>query len=1050
MFKKIFILILLLFLLIPVSFAVSNDTDSLQDDSNSDILTSNDYYFNVSTTADGDGSVDLPYKDLKNNVKANSVNHIANGNYSIDDDLLISDVTFIGEDTEKTIINCNYNVLNVSKYFTLINVTLVDFTILNNGVLNAQNTVFSYGYGHHLDKYQNSFGGAIYTKYNIDKHYKVNIDNCTFENNYAEYGGAIFMDYGELNVVNSRFINNSAYNYGGAIAGEYGAKISINNTVFINDNSISDAGGAIYLKESSLDANKISFENCSATFGAGITALNSDLTLYKITGENNTASFEGGVIYQMYGNISILQSTFIKNNAKNGGALFLDNLTESLVASNLFRQNTAASGGAIYSIMCPKLTFKNEQKSDTDTIYESDVYDFTSIGRGNYTIYINNDTFNGELPSYYNLKDHGYVSSVKNQMYGGNCWAFSALASLESCILKASGKELDLSEENMKNLIELYSDYGWSMDTNDGGYTGMGIGYLTGWLGPINDINDTYDDYSVLSPLYDSLMHVQNILFLKRNNVTDNDAIKKAIMKYGAVATGICYSDSYLNGNSYYYYSIFGYTNHAVTIVGWDDNYSKSNFYGNPEYDGAWIVKNSWGESWGDNGYFYVSYCDRKLAQVGIEESSFTFILNDSKKYDKNYQYDVIGKTSYYGSNQNEIWYQNTFTATDNEFLSAVSTFFEKECIWNLSVYVNDKLALTQSGNTDAGYYTIQLDKPLALYSGDSFKIVFKVSGDAYFSVPISEKAFTNKFLSHEGVSYFSYDGKNWFDLYTTLSPGVASIKAFTQLKKLDSAIEFNIKNNQKNPVEIIVNVFDEYKNPVRQGNLTVTVENTNYNVEVVNGVAKVYHKFKNGGLNNVSAEFNGLLYNEATNSVLTNVNVKKTRLIASDLSTYYKSSKYFKVKLVDENNKVLANKKIQFTVNSKVYTKYTNANGIATLNNKLKIGKYKVSVSFSGDSSYISSVKVNKVTIKSTLITSDKTVKKSKTVKFNAKLVNSNGKVLKSKKITFKIKNKEYTALTNKKGIATVAIKNLKVGKYTITTSYSGIKVSNNIIVKN
>ena len=145
MFKKIFILILLLFLLIPVSFAVSNDTDSLQDDSNSDILTSNDYYFNASTTADGDGSVDLPYKDLKNNVKANSVNHIANGNYSFDDDLLISDVTFIGEDTEKTIINCNYNVLNVSKYFTLINVTLVDFTILNNVVLNAQNTVFRYG-----------------------------------------------------------------------------------------------------------------------------------------------------------------------------------------------------------------------------------------------------------------------------------------------------------------------------------------------------------------------------------------------------------------------------------------------------------------------------------------------------------------------------------------------------------------------------------------------------------------------------------------------------------------------------------------------------------------------------------------------------------------------------------------------------------------------------------------------------------------------------------------------------------------------------------------
>lgn len=1223
MFKKLFFISCLFLLLIPTAFAVGNDTLQLNDESHEVISSSNDYYFNASFENDGDGSIDNPYKYLDNNVKANSVNHLADGEYNLSESFEISDVAFIGQDSTKTIINCNGEALNITKKLTLTNVTLTDFTIINKGTLTADNTIFSYGWAYSQDKYGNSFGGAIYTPYDSSKLFKVAINNCTFINNYAEYGGAIFMDGGQLDIENSQFINNTAYSFGGAIACEYNTRLSINKTKFINSKSINDAGGAIYLKLVDFNSNRLEIINSNSTFGGAITALNSNITLSKFYAYNNAAKYDGGAIYQLYGKCFIQQSDFINNTANNGAGIFLDNLTSILVAGNTFENNTALMcGGAIYSLSNQKLNYKNLFKNNI-AVLNNDLYEAGSInindwGKGNYTIFINDEDWNGTIPDKYNLNDNGYVSSIKNQQYGGNCWAFASLAALESCILKAAGMELDLSEENMKNLIELYSDYGWSMDTNEGGYNNMAIGYLTSWLGPINEINDTYDDFSVLSPLMDNIMHIQNVLYLKRDNNTDNNAIKKAILKYGSVATGICYYPEYLKGNSYYCYKIFDYPNHAVTIVGWDDTYSKDNFWGNPEIDGAWIVKNSWGESWGDDGFFYVSYCDKKLAQVGVSESGYTFILNDSMRYDKNYQYDVIGKTNYFTSNENEIHYQNIFTSTSDEILAAVSTHFEKFSAWDLSVYVNDILKLTQSGISDAGYYTIKLNELIPLKSGDDFRIVFKISGNDSYRVPISEKSYSNKFLSHESVSFFSYDGINWFDLYTSSAPSVASIKAFTILNKLNTKISLNIADNQLNPVEILADVVDEYGNQIKVGNITLKIENEDFIVSLINGSAKIHHNFTKGGLNNVTAMFESECYNKSVLTSYFNVNVTGTFIICENIVYYNGGLNKYSVKLVDENNTALMGKEIQFNVNNQIYSNVTDNGGICVIYPKLSLGDYEVLIDFLGDGKYIKSTNSSKISVKSTIITDgnkkftfnskywlkllnidgsdlintavnifinsklltlktdehgeiylnigmvpgrytlsianpinnetssrdidvvsrinqnkdvagymgskitykvhvlddngnsqkagvivkftiankvynkrtdkngnavltislksgkytikaeykgfkvsnkitikptltakNKSVKKGKTLKFTAKLVNSKGKPLKGKKITFKIKGKKYVAKTNRKGIATVKIKKLKVGKYTIQTSYKNIKIKNRITVK-
>ena len=86
---------------------------------------------------------------------------------------------------------------------------------------------------------------------------------------------------------------------------------------------------------------------------------------------------------------------------------------------------------------------------------------------------------------------------------------------------------------------------------------------------------------------------------------------------------------------------------------------------------------------------------------------------------------------------------------------------------------------------------------------------------------------------------------------------------------------------------------------------------------------------------------------------------------------------------------------------------------------------------------------------MKPTLITKNVKAKKGKAVKFTAKLLSKNGKVLKNKKIIFKIKGKVYKAKTNKKGIASIKIRNLKVGKYTVTTKYGKLQNKNRITVK-
>ena len=979
--KKIslFCLILLTLFIIPISFA--SDLNDVQDDvythdvDGENILSGQEIYFNASAEVDGDGSQENPYKVLNTQrIGYGNTLYFANGIYNLTRAASVNTAVFIGEDAEKTIINQNGRGLSVSTSLTLENITFYKSSITSSGAkIIASNTIFNGGEAKVTDKYDGSFGGAISNFASSDYHSyayypELYLDNCTFINNNAVYGGAIYIESGNANITNSKFIENIADNFGGAITIFDGSKVNIENTIFDGDYSKSGEAGAIYITKSKLTMKNSTIKNCLATIGAGICDLNATVGIDSLKAYNNTAMYYGGVIYKMYGSISIDNSKFEKNGAKNGGAVYVDDASHFVLTNNIFNSNNASLyAGALYSLANSERDFSNNvYENNSAAKYNdeliTDEYDL-NIGSGIYDMFNYISKYNGTLPERYNLIDDGYVTPLANQQTSGNCWAFASIAALESCILKASNITYDLSEENMKNLIEIFSDYGWDMETNNGGFDEMAIGYLTSWLGPVNESSDIFDDYSLISPVINSIMHVQNILYLGRSSFTDNDAIKKAILDYGAVVTGMFYDNYYLSSNGAYYYAGSTYANHAVTIVGWDDNYSRENFLSNPRGDGAWIIKNSWGETWGDEGYFYASYYDGVIARVGDPHYLYTFILNDSIRLDKNYQYDISGVTDYFVTGKDVIWYENIFNATDNELLSAFSTYFNTTTDWEAYIYVNDDLKLVQNGSAISGYFTIYLNQFIPLKVGDIFKIALKINASGFASFPISENINFIRTLYKPNISFFSYDGEEWFDLYDytlvgydhSYSSQVACLKAFTSFTYLNSTLTIDDYNvTVKTPVSITAKVLDNYGNNISRGIVKFVIDNKTYESDVVDGIANITLSFDKLGEFDIEAFFESdSLINPSNSTSKLNVSKSDVKLSIniSDILTYEDIVANITFKALNNEN---INGTVVLTLNNKKYElDIQNNKSSYIISDFVPAGFYEVLVSFNGSDKY-------------------------------------------------------------------------------------------------
>lgn len=398
-----------------------------------------------------------------------------------------------------------------------------------------------------------------------------------------------------------------------------------------------------------------------------------------------------------------------------------------------------------------------------------------------------------DLPAVYDLRKEGKVTAVRNQGKDGSCWAFSSIASLESYILEKEGKSYDFSENNMKNLVSNSYSQGFDLTPDDGGNAFISTAYLSRWSGPVNDSEDSYNDSSTYSPTGLSVQkHVQETLFLpKKTEFLDNEVIKNAIMEYGAVYTTMYWNPGYYQQRNYAYrYPGSLSVNHAVTIVGWNDSFDRNSFPQVPSGDGAFIAKNSWSDTWGEDGYFYISYYDTKL---GYNENAI-FTAESQNNYDHVYQYDPLGwivSKEYEGSLV--AWGGNVFSSERNENLRAIGFYTtDLNTAYEIYIYKNPVSGPVNSGQgylvqesgrySFPGYHTHVLNSAVPINAGEKFSIVIRftnpsASGPLAVEEPVAR--YSSKAQANPGESYVSPNGVKWEDISRNSEANIC-IKAFT------------------------------------------------------------------------------------------------------------------------------------------------------------------------------------------------------------------------------------------------------------------------------
>ena len=380
-------------------------------------------------------------------------------------------------------------------------------------------------------------------------------------------------------------------------------------------------------------------------------------------------------------------------------------------------------------------------------------------------------------PEKYDLRTHGRVTGVGKQDHHGTCWIFAAVGSLESCLLP--GARLDLSENHL-------ADFQGSRLRFEGrAPSTISTAYVARWEGPVLERDDPYPHPGKSREGLPAARHVQEVLFLpSRGAPQANDAVKWAVMRYGAVDATMAYEASGFNAATSAYYSRGTDLDHHVCIVGWDDAYPAGRFLGRPPGPGAFLIKNSWGTTFGQGGYFWISYHDRSFG------TTFTVFdgVEAAGNYDAIYQHDALGWSRSIGFGNTTAWFAARYTSGGGGSVTAAS-FYTAGPGATYEVGVAPSLAEVAAAPVAGagtiavgGYHTVPLTTPVAVKTGADFVVAVRVTTPGT-RAPIPVEAPTKLLAPRSAVarSFISRDGVTWKDLRTRSGCGSADVclKAF-------------------------------------------------------------------------------------------------------------------------------------------------------------------------------------------------------------------------------------------------------------------------------
>ena len=487
-----------------------------------------------------------------------------------------------------------------------------------------------------------------------------------------------------------------------------------------------------------------------------------------------------------------------------------------------------------------------------------------------------------QIPSTYNSVDEGFVTSIKNQNPYGNCWAYAACSVAESYLIKKgmASSDIDLSEAHLN--YYMYHNKGDKYENTDndqtnviGKYSFTDVGadprMLQLAMSNFGLASETIYPISKITTMQGSKEDQNNTQYVMTNSnllcqqAKGNESIiKQAILDNGSVLA--CYYDTstaYKNSN-YYNSNEVNSFNHAISIVGWDDSYAANNFDNKPTRNGAWLIKNSWGTGFGNQGYFWMSYDEYSLGSV----YSYEFKNKDEENI---YQYDGTNNALRYTLSSNTSTYANEFLVKrTNEELNAVSVGSATSNIpYKLEIYTNlTDINNPTSGNCEVnqngiiendGINYIKLSKGISLKDNTYYSIVFTLFGtnenNASIMLDATLKGTDIEFIADTSNEYCFIKSYN---TWGKLSDNTFRIKGITikeEPKPIETIIlnktDITLTKGTSETLQAIINPSDTTDDKTLKWTSSnpdvATVDNTGKVTAVGGGTATITVKSQNG-----------------------------------------------------------------------------------------------------------------------------------------------------------------------------------------------------------